>query len=163
MSEIPETVFKILSLGIIGLAFLLAFMAFRLLQSEQSREGRRGEPDRQPIHKQIKWFMGFSIVLCLLVLAAQFWRPSNYGWEYVGRGDFIDMDVTSTEGSGKPADHLCNNANLGMTAVCWPRSTTSPTTTKTGDGGSCTYKQILARATTRTSSIGEVYRCTTRS
>lgn len=143
--DFPESILRILGLGVNGLAFLLAVMAYRLLVNEQRRAPIIGEPPRDHLYNQIKLFMGFSIVLCLLTFAAHFWRPLNYRFEYVGRGDFGGSDVSSTNG-GKPLESLCAREQLGLTAVCWANA--------------CTYKNILSSKIEQKGNIGEVYRCT---
>jgi hypothetical protein len=59
-------VVKILSYGVIGLGFLLAFLAYRLLAQEQRREQVRSEALRS-----IYLFMAFAVVLCLVGILGQ--------------------------------------------------------------------------------------------
>lgn len=59
------SVYQILSYGVIGLGFLLAFFAYRLLALEQ-----QGTP-REAIIKAIYYFMGFSILLCVIGFASE--------------------------------------------------------------------------------------------
>jgi hypothetical protein len=146
--ELTELILKILGLGVIGLAFLLAYMAYRLLAAEQRRAPVEGEPPRSALLANIRLFMAFSLVLCILVIIAQFWRPITLYWEFVGRGDYGGADFTSTQGSDKPLDSICDRNAIGATSVCWP--------------GGCTYKTVISRAITPSSGsrTGDVYRCT---
>jgi hypothetical protein len=61
-----SAVVKILGLGVIGFGFLLAVLAYRLLRDLQ----RQPDP-RASVVRSIYFFMGFSIVLCTIGLAAQ--------------------------------------------------------------------------------------------
>ena len=56
-----DNVISILRLGVIGLGFLLAVLAYLRLAQEQKRN-----PPRQSVLDTIKWFMGFSVALCLI-------------------------------------------------------------------------------------------------
>jgi len=73
---------NILSYGVIGLGFLLAFLAYRLSSKEQERV----EP-RRSILVTIHVFMIFSIILCMI----------GFGSEYVRRlpGDDVNQEVGS--------------------------------------------------------------------
>lgn len=53
---------NILGYGVIGLGFLLAYLSYRLLTKEQNR---KGDP-RKGILTATYFFMGFSIVLCVI-------------------------------------------------------------------------------------------------
>lgn len=59
-------VVSILQLGVTGLGFLLALLAYRLLSKEQS-----AEKTNPSILLSIRYFMGFSITLCLIGLVPQ--------------------------------------------------------------------------------------------
>jgi hypothetical protein len=63
-------VYAILGYGVAGLGFLLAVLAYMLLRNEQHNP----EP-RPSMLRSIGFFMGFSVVLCVLGLIAQFFRP----------------------------------------------------------------------------------------
>jgi hypothetical protein len=156
MDLLSDNVVKILQGGVIGLGFLLAVLASVRLSQEQKREQVRPEAI-----SGIKWFMVFSITLCLIGLFAQLWSipkpspgPTNivgYYWQPQGTGDYGDMDILQATSGDRPSESNCNEPNLGLSAVCWP-------------GGGCRYKQILSRAITPTSgnNPGNVYRCTAR-
>lgn len=151
MDFLSDNVVKILQGGVIGLGFLLALLASVRLSQEQKREEVR--PDAI---SAIKWFMGFSITLCFIGLAAQLWRPGpastiEYYWQPQGTGDYGDLDILQATPGDTPSELNCNEPNLGLSAVCWT-------------GGVCRYKQILARAITPTAGAnpGHVHRCTAR-
>lgn len=58
-------VVKILSAGVMGFGFLLAFLAYRLLEKIQDHP----VPD-QSVLTSVYYFMGFSILLCVIGLAS---------------------------------------------------------------------------------------------
>jgi hypothetical protein len=60
---------RILSLGTIGLGFLLAFLAFRLLSKEQSMDR-----PREGILRATNRFMIFSLALCVIGLSSELYR-----------------------------------------------------------------------------------------
>ncbi len=61
--------YNILSYGVIGLGFLLAFLAYRLL----GREQQNAEP-RRSILVAIHVFMIFSVVLCIIGFGSEYLR-----------------------------------------------------------------------------------------
>jgi hypothetical protein len=63
---------RILSLGTIGLGFLLAFLAFRLLTQEQSKDR-----PREGILRATNRFMIFSLALCVIGLSSELYRASR--------------------------------------------------------------------------------------
>src|SRR5271165_4552849 len=98
-----DYVVQILQAGVIGLGFLLAVLASVRLEREQRRKEVR------PLAVSgIKWFMAFSVTLCLIGLAAQIWSPRppqhiDFYWESVGRGDYGDMDILQETKENTPA------------------------------------------------------------
>src|SRR4051794_16451161 len=64
--------YNILSYGVIGLGFLLAFLAYRLLGNEQ-----RKPQASKSILVSIHVFMIFSILLCVLGFASEYFRGGN--------------------------------------------------------------------------------------
>ncbi len=73
--------YNILSYGVIGLGFLLAFLAYRLL----GREQQNTEP-RRSILVAIHVFMIFSVVLCIIGFGSEYLRsrPSTATVEEIG-------------------------------------------------------------------------------
>ncbi|ANB22177.1 hypothetical protein A6K25_13375 [Alteromonas stellipolaris] len=61
-----SAVIEILQIGIVGLAFLLAFMAFKLLREQ----GGRKEPNANILHATSK-YMTFSLLLALISVSGQ--------------------------------------------------------------------------------------------
>ncbi|MXN63791.1 hypothetical protein GR183_02640 [Stappia sp. GBMRC 2046] len=57
----------ILNYGVIGLGFLLAFLAFRLLSKPKLTTAAASN---------VRWFLAFSVVVCLLGLASEWLRRS---------------------------------------------------------------------------------------
>jgi len=72
--EFPNSIniIEILSFGIIGLGFLLAFMAYRLLALEQNRARTRGN-----MLRAVYFFMAFSIVLSIIGFASEILRDDD--------------------------------------------------------------------------------------
>jgi hypothetical protein len=81
--------YEILSYGVIGLGFLLAFFAYRLLSSEQKKE-----TPRKQMLKAIQVFMVFSIILCIIGFGAEILKP-NYS-------KVADSEAEPDAGSEKP-------------------------------------------------------------
>ncbi len=69
--------YQILSYGVIGLGFLLAFLAYRLLTREQQRD----EP-RPSMVRAIYTFMAFSLFLCVIGFGSEF-SKSNANLEFL--------------------------------------------------------------------------------
>ena len=76
---------RILSIGTVGLGFLLAYLAFRLLSKEQAVANPRAN-----ILKAINYFMVFSFGLCGIGLSSELYRMYHTplanlaGWVQVG-------------------------------------------------------------------------------
>ncbi len=82
--------YEILSLGSIGLGFLLAVMAFRLLTQEQ----RLRDP-RPSILRSTYSFMGFSLILCGMGFTGEIWRSNLAGSRAVKGTPSVRIDVLS--------------------------------------------------------------------
>ncbi len=67
MSLADLNIVSILQSGVTGLGFLLALLAYRLLSKEQSAD-KKSDPK---ILQSIRYFMGFSVTLCLIGLVPQ--------------------------------------------------------------------------------------------
>jgi hypothetical protein len=90
--------FKILSYGVIGLGFLLAWLAYALLTKEQARETARHN-----ILRAIYVFMGFSLLLCGAGIFGQ----------WVHNGPSTHPSSTQQVGSIQQTASGGQNANVG--------------------------------------------------
>ena len=81
---------KALQLGVIGLGFLLAVLAYNLLRKEQ----HKANPS-PPMLRAILIFEAFSLLLCILGLAAQVLKPRPDCSRYVTELQGIQSDINS--------------------------------------------------------------------
>jgi len=102
-------VLKILSLGVVGLGFLLAVLAYRLLVKEQEHSRLAGPSEvsqaaHRPFIRAIYAFMAFSLLLCILGLIAQVLDQDaassrrKFDRELLSQGPKLPTELTRTGG-----------------------------------------------------------------
>jgi hypothetical protein len=95
-------VVQILQIGVIGLGFLLALLAFWLLRNEQHKQ----EPNSQ-ILKNVSIFMFFSMVLCVIGLAAQLLPETHFDKQRIVELEGINQKLAEeAERFGKTCEHI---------------------------------------------------------
>jgi len=104
-------VVEILGYGVIGFAFLLAFLAYRLLTKEQKRENPRPQ-----VIRTVYSFMVFSVVLCGFGLASEFMEQRR------SMTDWINQALYYTEFFQEYENDFSNLADKAKELLSTPQS-----------------------------------------
>jgi hypothetical protein len=117
-------VVQILSYGVIGLGFFLALFSYNLLAREQKLKGERVE-----VLRSIKYYMGFSLILCVLGIAGNLvtsYSPSNQLTKFA---DHLEKERNLLEYGQTPEQASSGSLNDGGQKVLYI-STIQPHTCK---------------------------------